>query len=153
MAQIIWQLYTISTVVLVLQSLYYDHLYSWWKSQKIEHSQRVCCLISSLSNVLPSFLNVNNPVKFLRLKKRKNYWCRLSKLPTQVFQYLVAPPYCSTIWNLTTRNFDLSHVFRVIWYKQFFSWLKRKRIYIIGIDFSGRQDPWLAAALHQLGPT
>ncbi|KAG5535778.1 hypothetical protein RHGRI_023520 [Rhododendron griersonianum] len=34
-------LYTISTVVLVLQSLYYDHLYSWWKCKQIEQTQAV----------------------------------------------------------------------------------------------------------------
>ncbi|XP_028058096.1 probable vacuolar amino acid transporter YPQ3 [Camellia sinensis] len=34
-------LYTASTVVLVLQSLYYDHLYSWLKAQRIEHNQGV----------------------------------------------------------------------------------------------------------------
>ncbi|XAR57865.1 hypothetical protein NMG60_11026149 [Bertholletia excelsa] len=32
-------LYTISTVVLVLQGVYYDHFYGWWKCQKIEQSQ------------------------------------------------------------------------------------------------------------------
>ncbi|KAI8542348.1 hypothetical protein RHMOL_Rhmol08G0131800 [Rhododendron molle] len=34
-------LYTISTVVLVLQSLYYDHLYSWWKCKQIEQTHVV----------------------------------------------------------------------------------------------------------------
>ncbi|KAF5958172.1 hypothetical protein HYC85_005397 [Camellia sinensis] len=34
-------LYTASTVVLMLQSLYYDHLYGWLKAQRIEHNQGV----------------------------------------------------------------------------------------------------------------
>ncbi|XP_058228565.1 probable vacuolar amino acid transporter YPQ1 isoform X1 [Rhododendron vialii] len=34
-------LYTTSTVVLVLQSLYYDHVYSWWKCKQIEQTQAV----------------------------------------------------------------------------------------------------------------
>uniref|UniRef100_A0A5B6YIQ5 Putative vacuolar amino acid transporter YPQ1 isoform X1 n=1 Tax=Davidia involucrata TaxID=16924 RepID=A0A5B6YIQ5_DAVIN len=35
-------LYTTSTVVLVLQSLYYDHVYSrWWKCQRVEVNQTV----------------------------------------------------------------------------------------------------------------
>ncbi|GMP28242.1 hypothetical protein CsSME_00003870 [Camellia sinensis var. sinensis] len=33
-------LYTASTVVLVLQTIYYDHFYSWWKCRQIRHSQQ-----------------------------------------------------------------------------------------------------------------
>lgn len=34
-------LYTISTVILVLQSLYYDHVYSWWKSRKVDSNEPI----------------------------------------------------------------------------------------------------------------
>ncbi|XP_020537321.1 probable vacuolar amino acid transporter YPQ1 isoform X2 [Jatropha curcas] len=34
-------LYTTSTIVLVLQGLYYDHIYRWWKCQKIDDNQQV----------------------------------------------------------------------------------------------------------------
>ncbi|KAL6993565.1 hypothetical protein U1Q18_011679 [Sarracenia purpurea var. burkii] len=33
------RLYTASTVVLVLQSMYYNYMYSWWKYQRIQHNQ------------------------------------------------------------------------------------------------------------------
>lgn len=37
------QLYTTSTVILVLQSLYYDHVYTctWWKTKKADANQPV----------------------------------------------------------------------------------------------------------------
>ncbi|KAL8118528.1 vacuolar lysine transporter YPQ1 isoform X1 [Apium graveolens] len=34
-------LYTTSTVILVLQCLYYDHVYSWWKSRKVDSNQPI----------------------------------------------------------------------------------------------------------------
>ncbi|KAF3439031.1 hypothetical protein FNV43_RR17306 [Rhamnella rubrinervis] len=34
-------LYTVSTIVLVAQSLYYDHIYSWWKRRQIAHNQAI----------------------------------------------------------------------------------------------------------------
>ncbi|WOH10688.1 hypothetical protein DCAR_0730158 [Daucus carota subsp. sativus] len=34
-------LYTTSTVILVLQCLYYDHVYSWWKSKKVDANQPI----------------------------------------------------------------------------------------------------------------
>jgi len=39
------QLYTITTVVLVLQSLYYGHIYKWWKSRKIKSPSKVRSMI------------------------------------------------------------------------------------------------------------
>lgn len=149
MVETFLQLYTISTVVLVLQSLYYDHLYSWWKCKQIEQTQAVRFLILS-STVYFLSLNVKDVINFLRLKKRKNYWCHLSKQLIQAFQYRVAPPWCNTIGNFTTRNISLPHDFHVILYKHYFSLLKR-RIQIIWNKFSGQQDLWLEAALHQLG--
>lgn len=44
------QLYTTSTVLLVLQSLYYDHVYTctWWKTKKADANQPVQLLFSPL---------------------------------------------------------------------------------------------------------
>ncbi|XP_047311721.1 uncharacterized protein LOC124915108 [Impatiens glandulifera] len=34
-------LYTASTIILVLQSIYYDYFYSWWKSRKMENRPKI----------------------------------------------------------------------------------------------------------------
>ncbi|XP_052195285.1 probable vacuolar amino acid transporter YPQ3 isoform X2 [Diospyros lotus] len=67
-------LYTASTVVLVLQGLYYDHFYTWWKCRHAEKNLRIEDVKKPLKPSAPADSGIPIPVGTPKAKPQREYY-------------------------------------------------------------------------------